>query len=128
MKKLILILLLISACGGQSIKELSLEKKVWCQDSLLQGFVAAITVSVNPSNASEEGLNRYREFKLIYEEATGKDVSALSFEELAYLINIDRYTLADVNSVSISKLNIFKRENLSEKQIEICEAWYKAFR
>ena len=128
MKKLILLLLLLSACGGQSTKELPLEMKVWCQDSLQKGSVALSLSEVNSDLVIMEDLKKMVQFKLIYEEVTGKKISDASFREIAYVINMPKYTLDDIGSIPINNLNIFIKEKLSESEVEICEVWYKAFR
>ncbi len=128
MKKLILFLLLLSACGGQSTKELPLEMKVWCQDSLQRGYIAKIAGEVNSDLMIIEDLQTFVQFTLIYEEVTGKKISGMTFREVAYVINMPKYTLDDIGSTGVNALNIFTKEKLSESEVEICEVWYKAFR
>ncbi len=128
MKKIILLLLLLSACGGQSIKELPLEMKVWCQDSLQKGLIAGVISSVDYGKANTEDLQAFAQFKLIYEEVTGKKISSMSTQEVAYVINMPKYALDDIKKQSMENLNIFKKDKLNESEVEICEVWYKAFR
>ena len=128
MKKLILFLLLLSACGGQSTKELPLEMKVWCQDSLQRGYIAKIAGEVNSDLMIIEDLQTFVQFTLIYEEVTGKKISSMSAIEVAYVINMPKYALDDIKSQPVENLNIFKKDKLNESEVEICEVWYKAFR
>ena len=128
MKKIILLLLLLSACGGQSTKELPLEMKVWCQDSFNKGLIAGFITSVDYGKANIEDLQAFRQFQLIYQEVTGKKISGMSAREVAYVINMPKYGLDDIESQPLNNLNIFKKDKLSESEVEICEAWYKAFR